>query len=224
MLSHLAKYNELKDGKTIEHPELAFSEDGIDEMNKNIMILNHGKFHKPIYKVRTFELRGNKFQVGTAGNKSSKFVEAAKGTNLFFAIYQDSSGKRSYESIPLNEVIERQKQGLQSVPETNAKGHLLLFFLSPNDLVYIPNTEEIANSHMIKPDKLSKDGCTRIYKMVSSSGAQCFFIGVNISSPIWNKVEYSALNKMEKSIEGIMIKDVCRKLHTDRLGNILNFQ
>ncbi len=39
---------------------------------------------------------GNKFQVGYTGNKKTKFVEAAKGTNLFFAIYQDQNGKRNY--------------------------------------------------------------------------------------------------------------------------------
>ena len=33
-------------------------------------------------------------------------------------------------------------------------------------------------------------------------------------------MEYSPLNKMEKSIIGIMIKEVCVKLKVDRLGNI----
>ena len=37
------------------NPELAFSADGIDEMNRNIVELNKGKFHYPIYKVRRFE-------------------------------------------------------------------------------------------------------------------------------------------------------------------------
>jgi CRISPR-associated endonuclease Csn1 len=31
--------------------ELAFSPDGIDEMNRNIKELNDGKEHQPIYKV-----------------------------------------------------------------------------------------------------------------------------------------------------------------------------
>ena len=44
-------------------------------------------------------------------------MEAAKGTNLFFAIYVDENGIRSYETIPLNIVIERLKQGLSVVPE-----------------------------------------------------------------------------------------------------------
>ena len=38
---------------------------------------------------------------GKRGNKKDKFVVAANGTNLFFAIYEDENGKRNYETIPL---------------------------------------------------------------------------------------------------------------------------
>lgn len=62
---------------------MAFSPDGIDEMNRSLVILNGGKPHQPIYKVRVCEPLGNKFKVGTNGNKAAKYVEAAKGTNLF---------------------------------------------------------------------------------------------------------------------------------------------
>ena len=107
LLNHLANYN--------EQPELAFLPEGIEEMNKNIIALNNGKPHQPILKVRTYEPKGNKFNVGATGNKKDKYVEAAKGTNLFFAIYADENGKRSYETIQLNIVIERLKQGLPEV-------------------------------------------------------------------------------------------------------------
>ena len=220
MLNHLENYNETKDGKIIEHPELAFSPDGLDEMNKNIVQLNNGKFHQPIYKVRSFEPKGNKFNVGTVGNKNKKYVEAAKGTNLFFAIYQNSEGKRSYESIPLNIVIERQKQGLKPVPEINDNGEQLAFHLSPNDLVYIPSEEDQNNFQSINFRNLNQQQMYGIYKMVSSSGTQCFFLRNDISSSIWNKVEFSALNKTERSIDGIMIKDVCWKLQVNRIGQI----
>lgn len=220
MLNHLEKYNETKDGKIIEHPELAFAPDGLDEMNKNIVELNDGKFHQPIYKVRSFEPKGNKFNVGTTGNKGKKYVEAAKGTNLFFAIYQNVDGKRSYESIPLNVVIERQKQGLKPVSESNEKGDQLAFYLSPNDLVYIPTEEEQNNFQNINFRNLNKQQMNGIYKMVSSSGSQCFFVRNDIASSIWNKVEFSALNKTERSIEGIMIKDSCWKMEINRIGQI----
>lgn len=75
LLNHLCT----KEGK----PDLAFSAEGIEEMNRNLLQLNNGKSHQPIYKVRVYEPRGNKFSVGVLGNKGTKWVEAAKGTNLF---------------------------------------------------------------------------------------------------------------------------------------------
>ncbi len=203
-----------------DQPELAFSPEGIDDMNKNIVALNNGKFHQPITKVRTYEPKGNKFIVGSSGNKKNKYVEAAKGTNLFFAIYADENGKRSYETIQLNIVIERLKQGLSEVPEINEKGDKLLLYLSPDDLVYVPTTEEIENPHLVNFLKLINSQCQRIYKMVSCSSYQCFFIKSQIATSIVNKIEFSALNKMERGIDGVMIKDCCIKLKVDRLGNI----
>jgi CRISPR-associated endonuclease Csn1 len=219
MLNHLEKYNETKDGKIIEHPELAFSPDGLDEMNKNIVQFNDGKFHQPIYKVRSFEPKGNKFNVGTTGNKSKKYVEAAKGTNLFFAIYQNSEGKRSYESIPLNIVIERQKQGLKPVPETNEKGEQLAFYLSPNDLVYIPTEDERGNRSFIDQFKLTSDHENRIYKFVSCTENEGHFVPHYYSSPIL-KNEMGSNNKSQNSINGVQIKAVCWKLQVNRIGQI----
>ena len=199
-----------------KNPEIAFSPEGIEELNKNIALYNDGKPHKPIYKVRIFE-QGSKFPLGEVGNKSQKYVEAAKGTNLYFGVYQGKD-KRSFTTIPLNEVIERQKQGLPSVPEYNEKGDPLLFSLSPNDLVYVPIEGEIIED--IDFRNLSKEQKERIYKTVSFTGNQCFFVKQTVSTSIVNKMEYSPLNKMERSITGIMVKEVCIKLKVDRLGNI----
>ena len=197
-------------------PEVAFSAEGLEELNKNIAQYNDGKKHQPIYKVRIFE-EGSKFPLGETGAKTTKYVEAAKGTNLFFGVYQ-GKGKRTYATIPLNEVIERQKQGLPSVPERNEKGEPLLFSLSPNDLVYVPMEGEIAET--IDFNNLSKEQKERIYKTVSFTGNQCFFVQEAVATPIVNKMEYSPLNKMERNIVGTMIKEVCIKLKVDRLGNI----
>ena len=229
MLNHLDKYNENKNNKTVEHSELAFSSDGLDEMNKNITVLNNGKPHQPIYKVRTFEPKGNKFNVGQTGNKKTKYVEAAKGTNLFFAIYQDENGKRNYDTIPLNIVIERQKQGLSPVPEKNSEGHKLLFYLSPNDLVYVPNEEEIGNQLEIDSSNLSKTQKQRLYN-VNDFSSTCYFTPNTIAKAIAPKeVDLNIdieKNKMTgsydtktASIDGIQIKEVCIKLNVDRLGN-----
>ncbi|WP_202946868.1 hypothetical protein [Nitritalea halalkaliphila] len=113
LLKHLESYTGILDakGKEIPAETLAFTPEGIDDMNKSIRELNDGKDHQPIYKVRTFEVKGAKFPVGLTGNKSKKLVEAAKGTNLYFAIYIDENGKRNYESIPFNVVLERSSKG-----------------------------------------------------------------------------------------------------------------
>ena len=195
-----------------KNPEIAFSPEGLEELNKNIALYNDGKPHKPIYKVRIFE-QGSKFPLGEVGNKSQKYVEAAKGTNLYFGVYQGKD-KRSFTTIPLNEVIERQKQGLPSVPEYNEKGDPLLFSLSPNDLVYVPIEGEIIED--IDFQHLSKEQKERIYKIVSFTKGRIYGIPNKVAVSIVNKMEYTQLNK----IEFIKEKEVCIKLKVDRLGNI----
>ena len=213
-------------------PELAFSPDGIDEMNRNIVALNKGKFHQPILKVRVYE-KAEKFPVGQSGNKSAKFVEAAKGTNLFFAILgtekiNKETGEteivRSYMTIPLNVMIDCQKKyGSQWRAEIElylkemelvSDAVILLFILSPNDLVYVPTREELKEGIKMIDRK-------RIYKMVSSSGNQCFFIGEKVAKSIVDKVEFTSLNKAERAITGEMIKETCIPIKVDRLGNII---
>lgn len=204
-------------------PEVAFSAEGLEELNKNIAQYNDGKKHQPIYKVRIFE-EGSKFPLGETGAKVTKYVEAAKGTNLFFGVYQGKE-KRTYATIPLNEVIERQKQGLSSVPEHNEKGEPLLFSLSPNDLVYVPMVGEATET--IDFNNLSKEQKERIYKTVSFTGNECHFVKSTIASLIKSydaksKIgELGSLNKLEVTISGdSRIKEVCIKLKVDRLGNI----
>lgn len=214
------------------NPELAFSPDGIDEMNRNIKELNGGKNHQPILKVRVYE-KADKFAVGTKGNKSKKFVEAAKGTNLFFAIYEsietdNNSGEevkvRSYATVPLNMVIDCQKEAgkdweekidsLLKEKEMVANDARLLFILSPNDLVYLPTEEQIKNGI----DAIDR---TRIYKMVSCTGNRLYAIPYAVANTIVDKVEFSQLNKIEFSDEKVSIKTTCIPLKVDRLGNIV---
>jgi CRISPR-associated endonuclease Csn1 len=236
LLNHLQleKYNDQLDekGKKITPETLAFSPDGIDELNKNIQELNGGKPHHPIYKVRIYEPKGNKFAVGQNGNKKDKYVVAADGTNLFFAIYKKEDGTRCYETYPLHLVIERQKQGLSSVEEININGDRLLFYLNPNDLVYVPNSgEQIKDSSKLDPN--------RIYRYIDGSGTTANFVPYSSSSLIFNtnkkeqeklglnlpiQNEYgvgSPQSKNQKTTDGkTMIKDVCIKLNIDRIGNI----
>lgn len=215
------------------NPELAFSPDGIDEMNRNIKELNGGKNHQPILKVRVYE-KADKFAVGSKGNKSKKFVEAAKGTNLFFAIYEsittdNNSGEeiktRSYATVPLNMVIEAQKATgknwkekidlLLKEKEMVPADAQLLFMLSPNDLVYLPTAEQIKNGI----DTIDRK---RIYKMVSCTGNEGHFIPSFISNPIIQTTELGSNNKAQRAWTSEMIKETCVPLKVDRLGNIVN--
>ncbi len=208
-------------------PEQAFTPEGIAYLNEHIAEYNNGKPHQPILKVRVSEVMGAKFAVGQTGSKKTKFVEAQSGTNLYFAIYEDKDGKRNFETIALNVSAERLKTGQTPVPETNGAGIPLKFYLSPNDLVYVPTDEDRAAAH----PSIDK---RRIYKMVSATDKECHFLPVSVASIIADKVEFEAKNKVGRvigaleytahyessAINKIMIKDVCWKLEVDRLGNI----
>ena len=192
-------------------PKIAFTPEGIAYMNAHIKELNNGKDHKPILKVRKTESFGLKFPVGDTGNKTKKFVEADKGTNLFFAIYEDEEGNRSYESIPFNVAVERLKIGEQVAPTINEDGNKLLFVLSPGDLVYVPDEGE----HVDEIRNIDN-----IWKFVSCSTNRSFYIPVSIANTISNGKEYGSLNKVELTDNKISIKGSCLKLQVNRLGII----
>ena len=203
--------------------ELAFSADGIDEMNRNIVELNGGKPHKPIYKVRRYE-SGNKYSIGQSGCKAKKFVEADKGTNLFFAIFENVEHKRSYLTIPLNVMIDCQKQyGSQwrnriedylKEKDLVSKDVKFLFILSPNDLVYLPTEVDLKNGINVIDRK-------RIYKIVSSTGSRLYAIPYYIAKCIIDKIEFTQLNKVEFTDSKESIKDACVPVKVNRLGNII---
>ena len=213
---HLAENN--------DDPKIAFSPEGIERMNQDIVRLNNNRFHQPIKKVRTCEKAEGKFAVGNKGVKQAQFVEAEKGTNLFFAIYktektdpktQEISVQRTYATIPLNEVIQRLKNKLSPVPQ-NEEGKDALFVLSPNDLVYLPTPAEIRQGAVNQP--LDRN---RIYKMVSATRNQCFFIPERIAKVIVDKIEFGSMNKVERAQSGEMIKEYCVPIKFDRLGNLI---
>ena len=228
LLAHLAAKG--------DNPELAFSPDGIDEMNRNIVVLNNGKSHQPILKVRVYE-KADKFAIGTDGNKSKKFVEAAKGTNLFFAVYTiekldkktgDVEKIRTYATVPLNIVIDCQKQyqkewkvALDKVlkekefVDENAE---LQFIISPNDLVYVPTSEELRNG--IDVALIDKG---RIYKFVSCTGNEAHFIPEMVSTPLIPTIELGSNNKAQRAWSSEMIKEICIPIKVDRLGEIIEF-
>ena len=230
----LIKYLASKDN----NPELAFSPEGLEDLNKNIKAYNNGKYHQPIYKARIFEL-GSKFCLGDKGLNKKKYVEAAKGTNLYFAVYwNEDKKKREFDTIPLNEVIAHQKNEAHlpknqrtEIPIKAVKGKFL-FSLSPNDLVYVPTNEETENIGLVEFKKLTNCQENRIYKMVSTTKRECHFIPVSNATEI--KKNENGTNSKNERIQDFfdgncpidlkgkpsMIKNICWKLEIGRLGVI----
>lgn len=211
-------------------PEEAFSPEGIERMNQNILALNNGKPHKPIYSVRKYESSNKKFAIGQTGVKTRQYVEAADGTCLYFAIYRhivNGEEKRYCYTIPLQVVMEcQQKNGKKWKNELDlwirANHHIenateLYAMLSPGDLVYMPTREEVATG-VLSWNK------NNIYKVVSFKEAYCYFVPHYVASPLINKCEYTTDNKTPR--EGLirptdrMIKDYCIPLKINRLGEI----
>lgn len=192
-------------------------------MNEHIELYNDGKKHQPIVKVRVCEALGSKFPVGQKGNKRKKYVQGAP--HLFLGIYEDENKNRRFYTTPLDEAIERIKQHLVPVPKelNDAK---LKFWLSPNDLVYVPTSEEFEAQYT---DILHIDK-KRIYRFISSEGSTVYFLPVSVASSIKKGQEFESLDKSEKAIKiykdddnndsQTIIKNCCWKLEVDRLGNI----
>ncbi len=184
------------------NPKTAFTGEGLEMLAKTV--------GRPVTKVSIYEPIGSKFEI-----RKGQLVEAAKGTNLFFVIYENTdTGERSYATLGLREVLIAKMNNLPVVPPKEGHRH---FLLSPNDLVYIPEDDE--NTKAIDWHN-KKAISSNVYKMMSSSGPQCFFIPHHISKPIIETTELGANNKSERSWDGKMIKQHCIKLKHDRLGNI----
>ena len=221
LLKHLLNNN--------KDPEIAFSTDGIEDMNNNIISLNSGSKHKPIFKVQVMEVLGNKFAIGSVGNKKYKYVETEKGTNLFFAVYSNEDSERKFITVPLNIVIECQKKSLinkkswileldQVISQLYKidSSYKLSFILSPNQLVYLPTADDLESE--ILSDKID---INRIYKFVSCTGNEGHFIPHHIASSIVDTTELGANNKAQRAWTNEMIKEICIPLKVDRIGSVV---
>jgi CRISPR-associated endonuclease Csn1 len=85
--------------------------------------------------------------------------------------------------VPLNEVIEHQKQQVDqkltkesktALPIKLANGNFL-FHLSPNDLVYVPEIDELTSDNKIDFGNLDNSQRSRIYKFTDGSGTTAKF-------------------------------------------------
>lgn len=185
-------------------PSIAFDSEGLDALYK---ILG-----KRINKVSIYEIIGEKFPV------NMKAVQSETGTNLYMVIYEkiDDPGKREYMSIPLRDVIEAKANGDGTFVEK--KEGYKHFLLSPNDLVYLPDENENIGSINWTRDR--QNIASKIYKLVSVNKGQAFFVPQTLSKVILDKIEFDSLNKVERALDGRMIKQFCIKLKANRLGHV----
>ncbi|AWH75673.1 CRISPR-associated protein Csn1 [Dokdonia sp. Dokd-P16] len=237
------KFEELdKNGNVVYNTEIAFTQDGIEEMNKSIKTFNNGKNHKPIYKVRIFEKGSGRFALGSKGINDKKYAQGAP--NLFFNIYKNGDSKY-YETVPLNEVILHQKNNTilpikerTNVPIKNViiikgKETIVDFVdcLSPLDLVYIPTNEELENLEDIDFENLNIEQLKQVYNVNDFSGVTCYFTPNTLATSICPKeVDLKYDEKKKKttgsfdtktaSLNGNSIKERFIKLNIDRLGNV----
>lgn len=194
------------EGKIKEHPEIAFTPEEIEEMNKpkNIRKFNDGKSHKPIKKVKISRGFGNQRALNEEDKesvKSKQYIVNDSGSNLYLGfyerIYQDDSGnevrERKFKDISLIDLIKvlkedkdnRQNPIDERVFDDNDNVFDRIFTLSPLDLVYVPTEEEIENSSKVDFNTLTKAQVDRIYKYVDGSKDIANFVPYSISKPIW---------------------------------------
>ena len=136
-------------------------------------------------------------------------------------------------------VIDRLKVNecpvLEEKIDDNGKVLKLLFYLNPNDLVYVPTPEQVENNIKLGIEDINS---SRIYRFVDSSDTTANFVPASSSSTIFNfnkkeqekrrlyfsiQNEYgvgSPQSKNQKAITGEMIKECCIKLQVDRIGVI----
>lgn len=180
-----------------------------------------------LYKKAPFPI--NKVTRKESGEKmfvKGKFVEGDKGTNMFLVIEENNDTKeRDYKTPNIDDVVNRIALKLPIYDEMQGFKYT---YLSPDDLVYVPTVDEIENK--IKPEWNNKTNISnRIYRFVSASDKDCYFLKANISSLIlsYNSKtklgEFESQNKSGKTMteDELVIKKYCIKIKLDRLGNII---
>ena len=224
------------EGKTVFHnPQIAFSAEGIKDMNYHITELNNGKNHKPIYKVKVTQALGKMFPVAeidpdkviTAKNK--QYVISDAGSNNFCGIYKSDSGETAIYVPSLKTTIEatRTNESLFPNRHPDAVDFKYAFTLSPLDLVYVPTQDELINKYI--SDHIDY---TRIYVVNDfNDQGKMYFRPYSHASAIVDKEVDLRIDKKGNIIgsfsdkttqcQGQSIRDCCIPIKTDRLGNII---
>ena len=231
-----ARDKEFGDKPLTHNPQLAFSIDGIEEMNNHITELNNGKSHKPIYRVKFAQTLGKMFPVTEPEDskpvtvKTKQFVCTNKGSNIVCGIYKSDKGETKIFVPTLRDVIDARRNGKEIFPETYPDPEYFdfkfKFTLSPLDMVYMPTKDEIETGYLNDDIVLS-----RIYIMNNVDENHIYFKPYNIAAEIIkNEIDLQRDKKgrligsrecKTANCDGLTIKDYCIPIKVDRLGNII---
>ncbi len=225
-----------EDGQIMHNPQIAFSADGIKELNDNIVELNNGKKHKPIYKVQMIQALGKMFQISSKDEnnpiemvKNKQFVVSDASSNKFCGFYKSENGGTKIFVPTLRDAIEAVKKSEDLFPKAlveENEEYKLKFILSPLDMVYMPTEDEIINEYISDNIDLH-----RIFVVNDFGGETIYFRPYNIAQEIgeheidlqkdsFGKLQGSRNLKTAKCNNRI-IRDYCIPLKVDRLGNII---
>ena len=218
-----------------QNPQIAFSTDGIEDMNNHIAELNKGKSHKPIYKVKVCQTLGKMFPVSERKlnepivAKNKQYVSTDEGSNNICGVYKSKNGDTKIYVPSLREVIEATRNGEELFPEFYPAdiNYKFRFSLSPFDLVYMPTKDEIENGNFGSSIEYS-----RIYVMNDVNDQnQMYFRPFNYAAEIIENEIDLQKDKKGKIIgsrifktancDNMSIRDNCVPVEVDRLGNII---
>lgn len=225
------------EGKQIKHnPQIAFSGDGIKDLNDNIIELNDNKKHKPIYKVQMIQALGKMFPVSEPPRNSTseivknrQFVVSNAGNHIYCGVYKSNNGQTKVIIPSLKETIDsiRSNEDLfaDSIIEKDEL-YSLKFILSPLDMVYMPTEDERINGYI--SDYIDYN---RIFVVNDFSDGTVYFTPNNVADEICEheidlqrdekgKLTGSRNGKTAK-FENLSIRDFSVPIKVDRLGNII---
>lgn len=221
---------------TSHNPQIAFSTDGIKEMNSHIEELNNDKSHKPIYQVKMTQAKGKMFLVSEPDNrkamtvKNKQYVTTDADSNRFCGIYKDKKGNTETYIPSLRETVDAIRSGESLMPQYHPQkiDYMLRFCLSPLDMVYMPTKEELESGHI----NYNCIDITRIYVVNNFTGSTVYFRPYYYAAAIVDKEVDLRLDENGKikgsfsdktaNCDGMTIRDHCIPIKTDRLGNILS--
>ena len=218
-----------------KNPQLAFSVEGVEDMNKHIKELNNEKNHKPIYKVKVTQTLGKMFPVAKqeVGEpviaKNKQYVCTDKYCNIVSGVYKSDEGKTKILAPSLRDVIDAFRNGDSIFPITHPENtdFKFKFTLSPLDMVYMPTKDELDNDNVSDNIDIS-----RVYVVNNFTDDQkMYFRPFDVAAEIVeNEIDLQKDKKGKifgsrvlktANCNNLSIKDNCIPIKVDRLGNII---